>query len=174
MLSEAQFSVLYPNLAARLAHAEETSAGFLALFSKEKGWRCGKSFISHRSKCYTNPKTGKKLGYKYEINPKTGRRRKVRVGLTYKQYQKARSKAVKKKGQGKRLRSLEQKYIGDIKRLAWSTRKKKQQRLDAKTESLLLSQGKKDFEATILKGAEFGKKYKVDTAINQYEKYKRE
>ncbi len=117
MLSIAEFSDLYPNL---------------ALFAKEKGWRCGKSFISYRNRCYTNPNTGKKLGFKYEINPKTGRRRKVKVGLTYKEYQKARTKAVKKKGQGKKLTSLEQKYIADTQRLATSTRKKKQRRVDAK------------------------------------------
>ena len=116
-----QFATLYPSL---------------ALFAKEKGWRCGKSFISHRSKCYTNPKTGQKLGYKFELNPKTGRKRKVRIGLNYKEYQKARSKALKKRGQGKRLTSLEQKYIADVDRLAASTRKKKQRALDAKNKRL--------------------------------------
>lgn len=117
MLTLADFSDLYPNL---------------ALFTKEKGWRCGKSFISWRSRCYTNPNTGRKLGFKYEINPKTGRKRKVRIGLTYKEYQKARSKAVKKRGQGKRLSRLEEKYIADTQRLATSTRRKKQRRLDAR------------------------------------------
>ncbi len=102
------------------------------MFAKEKGWRCGKSFISWRSRCYINSKTGRKLGYKYQINPKTGRRRKVRVGLTYKEYQKARTKAVKKQGQGKKLTSLEKKYIADTERLATSTRKKKQRAVEAK------------------------------------------
>ncbi len=108
----------------------------LAKFAKEKGWHCGNSYISVRAKCYTNPKTGKKLGSKYVINPKTGRRNKVRIGLNYREYQKARTKAIKKKGGGGKLNQFEQRLIEDTKKLATRTRKKKQRSLDAKNKRI--------------------------------------
>ena len=113
----------------------------LALFEKEKGWRCGNSFISYRAKCYKNPKTGK-IAYKTVTNPKTGRKNRVKVGLNYTEYQNARKKAVQKQGKGDRLTELEKKYIADRDRLAASTRKKKQRRVDAKRQQNKESQPK--------------------------------
>lgn len=116
LLFVSQFQALYPTLAE---------------FEKERGWRCGQSFISWRSKCYKDPKTGK-VKYQTITNPKTGRKRKVKIGLDYKEYQKQRKEAIKKQGKGEKLTTTEKRYIADTKRLAESTRKKKQRRADAK------------------------------------------
>ena len=70
-------------------------------FTKSKGgWQCGKSFIPKKSKCYTDPVTGKKL----------------KEPTTYSQYRKKRAESIKRQEQGLPLTDKEKVYLGRVER----------------------------------------------------------
>lgn len=80
MPSLIQLEIVYPNLIAF------------------KGWKCGKSFISDKSRCFTDPITGKKLK-----NP-----------LTYQEYKKERDNAITAKKSNKPLSSKDKYYLDQV------------------------------------------------------------
>lgn len=101
-----QLQTTYPTICFRRGDGDVTKK---KSFAKNKGgWQCGKSFIPKKSKCYTDPITGKKL----------------KEPTTYNQYRKKRAESVKRQDQGLPLTDKQKVYVARVE----SDRQKLQQK----------------------------------------------
>ena len=95
LVTKIQLETAYPHLASFRREKTEAVKSRSPTFKKSKGgWQCGRSFIPKKSKCYTDPVTGKKL----------------KEPTTYNQYRKKRAEAVKRKAAGQSLTDKEKVY----------------------------------------------------------------
>lgn len=116
MVNLIQLKTVYPTICFRRNNDQVTRKS--PKFTQNKGgWQCGKSFIPKKSKCYTDPVTGKKL----------------KEPTTYNQYRKKRTDSVKRQDKGLPLTDKEKVYVS---RVARDRQKLQQRKYEAAAKSI--------------------------------------